>query len=278
MNRLLKTLIAGIAFSITAPLGAQAVMIDFTQLLQHAPNDTGTPVDITGTDAQPLTFGIDGLEFDSTLGDLAVTATWTPLNSTTLGAEGVNSGIQSLGFAGQIDGFGITGDEFTGGTAESLTLDFSRSVWIDDIFLLDVFDSPDGNGAGERGRVQLFKDGGSIADFVFGFGGNDGKTLFAELDGTVFDAGATGGDGVQNLLTAAGLVALSTQAEDPLLRIFEADQIVISAPGASGNDFALAGINVQDVSAVPVPAALPLMGAVIAGFSFFGWRKKRIAA
>lgn len=276
MNKHLKALTVGFAFSIAAPLSAQAVMIDFTRNLQFAPDST-TTVDLNGTTVQPVTFGIDGLDFDSTLGDLAVTATWTPDGSKTLGSEGIPGDITVHGLAGETDGFGIKNDEITGGTGQSLILNFSRSVWIDDVFLLDVFDSPDGNGAGERGRVQLFKDGGSIADFVFGFGGNDGKTLFAELDGNVFDPAATGGDGVASLVTNAGLIALSTQAEDPLLRVFEADQVIFSAPGASGNDFAVAGINVQDVSAVPVPAALPLMGSVIAGFSFFGWRKKRSA-
>ena len=262
MKHPLKALVAGFALSVLAPLSAQAVMIDFTKHLQFAPNSTST-VDLNGTTVQPVTFGIDGLDFDATEGDLEVTATWTPVGAQTLGSEGIPGDVTLFGLAGQTDGFGIKNDEITGGTSQSLTLDFSRSVWIDDILLLDVFDAPDGNGLGERGRVQLFKDDASVADFVFGF---DGLTLFAELNGSAFDAGPTGGDGVQALQINGGLIALSTQAEDPLLRAFEADRLVFSAPGSTGNDFAVAGINVQDVTAVPVPAALPLMGAVLAGF------------
>lgn len=273
MKNALKSLVAGLAFSVIAPLSAQAVMIDFTKNLQFAPNSTST-VDLNGTTVQPVTFGIDGLDFDAVLGDLEVTATWTPVGSQTLGSENVPGDVTLFGLAGETDGFGIKNDEITGGTNQSLTLDFSRSVWIDDILLLDVFDAPDGNGLGERGRVQMFKDGASIADFVFGF---DGLTLFAELNGSAFDAGPTGGDGVQALQLNGGLIALSTQAEDPILRAFEADRLIFSAPGSTGNDFAVAGINVQDVTAVPVPAALPLMGAVMAGFGFAAWRRRRAA-
>jgi hypothetical protein len=45
--------------------------------------------------------------------------------------------------------------------------------------------------------------------------------------------------------------------------------------GGSFTDF---GMNMQNVNAVPVPAALPLLGSVVAGFGAFGaWRRRKLS-
>ena len=46
-----------------------------------------------------------------------------------------------------------------------------------------------------------------------------------------------------------------------------------------GDGFVIASIELEgDISAVPVPAALPLFVSALAGMGFLGWRRKRIAA
>ncbi len=269
-------LISAAALSVDARAAAIDLTIDFTRSTQlAAPESTGT-VALNGSNT-PQRFGVSGLDF----GPLGITASWTPANLSA-NADGVN-GLPSE-FAANIDGFGIGDDEITGGSSsQSLTLAFDRPVWIDSIFALDVFKAPDG-GNGERVTVSLANSvTGDAGVFRFGY---DGTAIFGNFDGTVdgnplaidFLGDSSAATAVTVLTENRGLLQLTTQPSDHLFRIFQATTLTFTAEGSSQNDYALAGLTVADVSAVPVPAALPLLAAALGAIGYASRRRKRLIA
>lgn len=266
---------AAVLFSAGALAAPINLSVDFTKSTQTGAGGTGS-VALKGS-STPQTFSVSGLDF----GVLDIEARWTPAHLAS-NADGV--GGLPPEFAGQIDGFGIGDDEITGGSSnQSLTLNFSRAVWVDNIFALDVFKSPDG-GNGERVTVELANSiTGDSGFFNFGF---NGSTLFGNFNGTVggnalsidFLNDSVAATGVNLLNQNRGLVELSTQPADHLFRIFQATSLTFTAQGSSANDYALAGLSLADVTAVPVPAALPLLGTALGLMGFLARRRKRLTA
>jgi|GEM_PF-2748632 len=269
-------LVSAAALSAGAQAASIDLTIDFTRSTQQAAPESSGTVALNGS-STPQRFGVNGLD----LGPLGITASWTPSNLNA-NADGV-SGLPSA-FAGDIDGFGIGDDEITGGSSsQSLTLAFDRPVWIDSIFALDVFKSPDG-GNGERVTVSLANSvTGDTGVFRFGF---DGAAIFGNFDGTVdgnplavdFLGDSVAATGVAVLTENRGLLQLTTQPSDHLFRIFQATTLTFTAEGSSLNDYAVAGLTVADVSAVPVPAALPLLAAALGAIGYASRRRKRVSA
>ncbi len=263
----------GLLLSGNASATSLNLTVDFTkQTQQAAPESSGT-VSLNGSNT-PQRFGVSGL----LLGDLGITASWTPSNLSS-NSDGV-SGLPG-DFAGDIDGFGIGDDEVTGGnSSQSLTLAFDRPVWVDSIFALDVFDAPDG-GNGESVTVSMANTvTGDSGTFRFGF---DGTSLFGNFDGTVNGSALTvdflndsvAATNVSILKENRGLLQLSTQEENPLLKLFQATSLTFIAEGTSKNDYAVAGLSIDDPTVVPVPAALPLLAAALGVFGLASRRRNK---
>lgn len=244
MNRFLSaaTLCGLVLFSGSA----SAALLDFT---------TGA------APANPVPVG-DGIS--ATFGTLGYTLTANP-NSLTRseGALGNCGGILDC----TIDGYGVGNDEITGGT-QSLTLEFDRSVWINQIYFLDLFaknqaaldasagnTNPDGNNI-ETAKIELFTATDTlIASFLFD------AVVTKQVNGgfAVFDL-----PGVDNAIQAAKLVFTGR-----------------SKYGDDGNnDYALAGLSINDVdiNEVPLPASVTLLLSALAGFGLLSRRRKALTA
>ncbi len=225
---------------------ASAALLDFT---------TGA------APANPVPVG-DGIS--ATFGTLGYTLIANPNNLTrSEAALGDCGGILNC----TIDGYGIGDDEITGGT-QSLTIEFDRSVWINQIYFLDLFAkdqtalnasngsaNADGNNI-ETATIDLFSATDTlIASFLFD------AVVTKQVNGgfAVFDL-----PGVDNAIQAAKLVFTGR-----------------SKFGDDGsNDYALAGLSVNDVdiNEVPLPASLTLLLTALAGFGVLSRRRKAFIA
>ncbi len=252
--------LAALAFSGSL---AQAAFIDFTS--------SAVTSQIT---SNPATFSIgagDGLN-----SALSVTVGVTGGSAKFQNFDGGNgSYCQNNGpFACDIDGIGIGDDEITGTNKrhESVSISFDRSVWIDELFFLDIFKGRNSSKSGERATVDLFDSNDVLTStLTLGFFNSD------DLDAT----GATFGAGEDISTGSGGFLAFQTQDGSFADRVIQAQKLVFTALKISGdngnNDYAVAGLSVADVTPVPVPAALPLMLAGLAGFGLLARRKKRAA-
>lgn len=225
---------------------ASAALLDFTT---------------SANPSNPVPVG-DGIS--ATFGTLGYTLTANPNNLTrSEGAVGNCGGI----LACNIDGYGISDDEVTGGS-QSLTLTFDRSVWINQIYFLDLFakdqsaldasngsTNPDGNHI-ETATIDLFNSSDVlIASFLFD------AVVTKQVNGgfAIFDL-----PGIDNAIQAA--------------------KLVFTGRGKYGddgsNDYALAGLSVNDIdiNQVPLPATLSLMLTVLAGFGVLARRRKVLTA
>ncbi|HXI87922.1 MAG TPA: VPLPA-CTERM sorting domain-containing protein [Parvularculaceae bacterium] len=139
----------------------------------------------------------------------------------------------------EVDGLGVNDDEVSDmiKTGESITIDFGQKVAITGIALLDLFQSY--NGIEE---AVITWDGGSFS--IFG--------------SEIVNSGASG------LATWIGSI-ITTSITFTASNIFGDDGI---------NDFAVAALRVE---AVPLPAALPLFLAGLAGLGFARGRKRKAA-
>lgn len=143
------------------------------------------------------------------------------------------------------DGLGVGDDEISARGGQSIRIDFGKALRIDKIFLLDLFATPGGSPA-EQAIVSY--DGGSVA-----------------IDA---DPGETPGGDSGLRIFAFNAPILTDYLE------FRASDIFGLNDGRGVNDFALAGI-----SAVPIPAALPLFSSGLAVLGFLSWwRRRRDAA
>jgi len=244
MNRLFAAVALGGLVLLSG--NASAALLDFTT--SSAPSN-------------PVPVG-DGIS--ATFGTLGYTLTADPNNLTrNESAAGNCGGI----LACDIDGFGIRDDEVTGGT-QSLTLEFDRSVWINQIYFLDLFAknqtaldnsnnsvNPDGNYI-ETAKIDLFSETDTlVASFLFD------AVVLKQVNGGfgVFDL-----PGVDNAIQAAKLVFTGR-----------------SKYGDDGsNDYALAGLSINDVDVnqVPLPASLTLLLSALAGFGVLSRRRKTLTA
>jgi hypothetical protein len=142
------------------------------------------------------------------------------------------------------DGLGVGDDEVSGlgvESGETLTIEFGSELTIDTIYLLDLFTSVDGT---ENEQAVILYDGGSVvvdADPDETPNGDSGFRIFT------FD----------NPVKTGYLTFTAYSGGDVN------DQLGV-------NDYAVAGI-----SAVPLPAALPLFLTMLAGMGFLKWRRGR---
>lgn len=139
------------------------------------------------------------------------------------------------------DGLGVGDDEVSAPGRQSIRIDFGEALRIDKVFLLDLFATPGGSPS-EQAIVGY--DGGSVA-----------------IDA---DSGETPGGDSGLRIFAFHSPILTDYLE------FRASDISGLNDGRGVNDFALAG-----VSAVPIPAALPLFSSGLAVLGFLSWRRRR---
>ncbi|WP_169566545.1 hypothetical protein [Sneathiella limimaris] len=148
----------------------------------------------------------------------------------------------------QLDGIGITDDEISGGTNETVTVSFGEARVVESIYFLDLFAATNQQ---TREQAQVSWGGGSSgigsmlidANWAETPNGASGYLMFA-----------------LNNLNVAWLEFLAP-THNP------GDELGV-------NDFSLAAIS---VSTVPLPAALPLYGSALAVLGFLGWRRKQKA-
>ncbi len=166
----------------------------------------------------------------------------TNLNNSQLDA-GSTCG-SSLGLACQRDGIGIDDDEISvfasGGPAQVLKLQFDKAVNVSQLMFLDLFAI-----AGET--IEQASVGTDGATYPFTFVGTEGA--------------GTSGALLVDVLGLTNITALYFTAVLPNL-------------DDNTNDYALAGVN---VSAVPLPASLPLFASGLGVLGYARWRKRKKA-
>ncbi|SMF56101.1 PEP-CTERM protein-sorting domain-containing protein [Alteromonadaceae bacterium Bs31] len=136
------------------------------------------------------------------------------------------------------DGIGVVNDEISeignNNVHQSITVDFGRAVNVSNVFLLDLF-------ASERGERADLRQIGEIA----------------VIDGITFQAVAGGynvGGFWDTGFSAAGITSLKFTGYNDLF-----------------SDYAIAAI---EVSPVPLPGSLVLMGSVLMGLGMYRRKKK----
>ena len=158
----------------------------------------------------------------------------------------------------QKDGLGINNDELTA-PHQTLTIDFDREVWIDELFFLDLFphrsnERPDGSPAREQAVLTVV----NTTDPSFN------TTL-------IYDA------------STVRIHGGPLQVTNPF-RTVQATQLIFSAVDGidfrddRSNDYAVAGLRVSDIGVVPVPAALPLLITGLAALGLAARRRKSTAS
>lgn len=121
----------------------------------------------------------------------------------------------------------------------------------------------DGNGTDEV-AIFHFSKNVTLEKVTFNYFGNDDDFAF------FFDANADG----QLSLVDGDLNANPTDAFTFLASLLKTGDLFGIGALGSNDDFKIASMTVS-VSAVPLPAALPLYGAGIAVMGFIGWRRKQ---
>lgn len=172
---------------------------------------------------------------------------------TTLNNSELQNGSTCVGLSCVTDGIGIGDDEIgilTGdpGSREVLLLAFNQPVNVSRLMFLDLFDNSSVDG-GSLERAYVGTDG-STYPFTFDAteGPSPGPSGFLNAD-------VTGVAGLQNI-TALYFTAFLPNLDD------------------NSNDYALAGVN---VSAVPLPASLPLFASGLGLLGYARWRKRKKA-
>jgi len=172
------------------------------------------------------------------LGFAGTTATieTNPVGSLNWNETNTGSTCAGNGLACERDGLGVRDDEVSASN-EFIKIIFGEAVTLNAIYFLDLF-----NEAGVENATVTWFDGTE----------HTLAPITADLSET---PGSTSGF-----------------LKKVLLPNITATWIKFSASGTpySGNDYAVAAI-----SAVPLPAALPLYGAGVALMGFLGWRRKR---
>ncbi len=274
MNKAVKLTIAAAAVAVL-PVTAQASVLDFTShdfIQATGFNAAGTSgsgvldlsdirIDSSGLDAQ---FG--DLDFDvTTKGGRLKINTQERNNGTCLGL--LDCGI---------DGLGVGNDEISGRkkNQQELRVDFGRSVWINEIYFLDLFEGRgSANRPGESATVDLLGgDAGILATYTIT---TDEAVLSAGAAAQTDTAVETGpgrnggflrfdlSASTDNFLQATGLVfrALRTGGDN------------------GNNDYAFAGLQISDVTAgsvsqVPLPPGGVLFVTALFGLAYLGKRRQ----
>ncbi|WP_169566713.1 hypothetical protein [Sneathiella limimaris] len=181
---------------------------------------------------------IDFFGTTATISSTAGALTWTAQDGGTCATPPLDCSL---------DGLGVVDDEVSPGR-QSITISFAKAISLDAIYFLDLFTSFGGQSK-EQAEVS-WGGGNSGAGFASYFADSDeikpdgdSGYLKVEFDGYKHVSWLT-------------FTALDINPGDDL----------------GVNDFSVAAI-----SAVPLPAALPLYGAALAVLGLFGWNRKRKA-
>jgi len=156
------------------------------------------------------------------------------------------------------DGFGIQGgenDEID--RKEFMTVDFNVAVMLEGVYLTDLFKPQDGGAAGEKAWVELWLGTNLLGTYAFQ-SGND-------LSINENNGGYYGAFGV----------------DQPGQHAVTLDKVIFRSTGLStytNDEYSVAGFRGYPVTAIPLPAALPLYGTGLAVMGLIGWRKRRKAA
>ncbi|EIC23433.1 VPLPA-CTERM sorting domain-containing protein [Thiorhodovibrio frisius] len=162
---------------------------------------------------------------------------FTPFDGT---SDDVSSDLYAHDSSDAWDGIGIQDDEI--GDTEQLTITFNSSVNVSRIDFLDLFKK---TGGAESILVTAFKGENQLHSETF-----TGNVF--EAAGTGYFSGTTAFNGIDRLVFS-----------------------YLDGNDTSGiGDAALAAVQ---VSAVPIPAALPLFASALAGLGFVGYRRRRNA-
>lgn len=164
-------------------------------------------------------------------------------------------GIDDGNSGTQVDNFEIGGAPSPAPETDLLVVEFTTNDWIPISATIKPFTSPD--------KVNLWASVGSSdpttwttgSDFSFDFLGQVDLTTITTL--SFADFGVT---------SAHQYIAFTA----PILNG--------SGNDADGDQFVVQSIVGNDISAVPLPAAFPLMALVVGGFGVASWRKRRLAA
>jgi len=273
VNTLLK--LAAAAAIAAVPLTAKAAVVDFTS--QAFVQATGfAPSGKTGSGVIGLSDNrVDSSGLDPVFGDLSfdVTATGGRLRLNTQERNnGTCLGILNCG----IDGLGVGNDEISGKkkNQQELRIDFGRSVWINEIYFLDLFE----------GRGTAKRPGESATVDLLGSDANILATYTITTDEAVLSAGSVGQTDTQVETGPGGNGGfLRFDLSASTNNFLQATGLVFRALRNGGdtgnNDYAFAGLQISDINAggvsqVPLPPGGILFVTALLGLAYLGKRRQ----
>ena len=165
----------------------------------------------------------------------------------------------------------------TSASANALTFNFSQSGFQEGAAVTGSFIGSD---LDNNGQISSFA--GEVTDFDAMFSGNSSMPAFSfdfiNLFGLVYDLDGSPilGDGLTFDIEGVGAISVGsryTAGIGPLALCNGVDICGLLEDRATG--IRITTTHPVLVSAVPIPAALPLFATALAGMGFMGWRRRR---